>query len=157
MNMTDWEIIKQDYVTSRIGYRKLAEKYNVDKGKVQRKGTAEKWPEERKRYLRSGTQDYGTAHQKLADNSDIASKIESLVLLGLDKIICAMKLVTPTDTSALRQLVSTLKDLEDIAGVKLGMDLDEWSVRMAALKKQTSGEEENETGVVLIPGIVSSP
>ena len=153
--MIDWNIIKQDYVSSRIGYRKLAEKYGIDKGKIQRRGTQEKWPEERKKQMACGTEGVGTAQQQSHDLEDINSRIESLVMMSLDKITCAMKTLTPSDTSALRQLVSTLKDLEEISGAKLGLDLDEWRTRMAMLNKQMNNDEGNETGVVLIPSISS--
>lgn len=47
--MVDWVAIKTEYVTTSTSYRKLAEKYGINKDSIATRAKAENWKQERRR------------------------------------------------------------------------------------------------------------
>ena len=53
--MPDWSVIKAEYVTGKMSYRKLAEHWGVSFRTLSDRGTREQWGEERKKYRENVT------------------------------------------------------------------------------------------------------
>ena len=48
--MADWNEIKTEYITTDTSYRKLAEKYGLNRTLIANRGKTEKWPEMRRQH-----------------------------------------------------------------------------------------------------------
>lgn len=48
---SDWAAIRMEYITTGASYATLAKKYGLSHNSVNHKGSSEKWPAERKKYM----------------------------------------------------------------------------------------------------------
>ena len=90
----DWNAAKTEYITTNTSYRKLAEKYGVQKDTIANRAKQEKWIEARRQY-----QDrLSTKLITLAENKELsrAEKISNAADLLLEKIIKAISEVDLT-------------------------------------------------------------
>lgn len=51
MANADWQALRLEYITTKIGYRALAEKHEVQLRSLERHAKAEKWPEQRRQFV----------------------------------------------------------------------------------------------------------
>lgn len=84
----DWAPIRAEYIGGGISQRKIADKYNVSVNALFKKANREKWKELRDQADSKGTE---LAQQKIAevkaDNSTIAARIKTKLLIRLEKEI----------------------------------------------------------------------
>lgn len=84
----DWIKIKNEYISTNISYRKLAEKYNISKNQIANRATAEKWQELRKKQQdKIGTKlGQKTADKIVEEESDRISRMNKVADNLLKKI-----------------------------------------------------------------------
>ena len=75
----DWNEIKAEYISTKIGYRELAKKNGLSFSRLQRRATGEKWPELRRQLHGGGTEAAGSG-------GDRARRVQNVADLLLDKI-----------------------------------------------------------------------
>lgn len=152
--MVDWQAIKTEYITTNIGYRKLAQKHGVNYRTLADRGKAEKWVDERTQY-RDKTQSemLDAASEQAVDR---ATKILKVADKLLDKIEAVVDAVDALDMSpkSIRALTAAVKDLKEIQGVKSDLDKQEQEARIANLRKQAEkdGDTANELEVIFAAG-----
>jgi Glu-tRNA(Gln) amidotransferase subunit E-like FAD-binding protein len=154
----DWNILKAEYIAGGTSYRKLADKYGVDRNAVQKIATKEEWPK-----LKS--QAKAKAESKMVNtiSSDIAKnsvKINDVADKLLDKIVHLLDELEIADSQTIKQCTSALKDIKEIKGVKSEIDLKEQNARIDKLRKDIEADkidDEKPYGVVLMPPIMESP
>lgn len=93
--MLDWEKIRAEYIAGGISLRKLADKYGLNRGAVERKASAEKWSLSRGKTVAKVRQktDVEIATRQAeanAENADIAARIRMKLLVRLEREIDAL-------------------------------------------------------------------
>ena len=149
----DWKRIKAEYIAGGTSYRKLAEKYEVSRGKLQAIATKEKWVD-----LKSQAQ--AKTESKIVESvSDINAKKAVDIVDVADKLlgkISELMDTVPLDTQSMKHLTSALKDLKEIKGYKSAADMREQEARIKKLEIEAAFREEDDdkpSGVVLMPAI----
>ena len=112
----DWDTIRQDYVTSRMSTKDIAEKYGISRVKtVETRCAKEGWVQQRKEYIeKTAMKVTEKVSEKVSENqSEILAKVLTCVNVGADK---ALKLlegnVRPTD---LEHIINSLQGIENMA------------------------------------------
>lgn len=110
----DWEKIRNEYVTTKTSYRKLAEKYGVSFSNLKNVAVKEKWAnqkEQTENKLRTETQKkiIEKVSDKLAENTELATEVQHMILLRLKKELQTAKLTDMTKCSAMTRMLSDLK------------------------------------------------
>ena len=93
--MPDWERIRAEYIAGGVSLRKLADKYGLNRGAVERKASAEKWSLSRGKTVAKVRQktDVEIATRQAeayAENADIAARIRMKLLERLEREIDAL-------------------------------------------------------------------
>ena len=88
---TDWNAIRAEYIGGGISQRKLAEKYGVSPDYLMQKAHKEHWRKDRDEAVKKGLEkSQQKAASVMADNSTIAARIRTKLLLKLEKEIDAL-------------------------------------------------------------------
>ena len=152
----DWNKIKAEYIAGGTSYRRLAEKYGIERNRLQKRATAERWVELRSR-ARVETE------SKIVDlvSSDAANRATQ-ISDAADLLICKICEVISSedafiDTQGIKHLTSALKDLKDIKGYKSELDIREQQARIRTLELRSEqfgvNADDNNTGVLILPDI----
>jgi Glu-tRNA(Gln) amidotransferase subunit E-like FAD-binding protein len=144
----DWNKLKAEYIAGGTSYRKLAEKYGIDRNAVQRVAKREKWCELKSQAkAKSETKMVDTIAKDISKKSvkidDVADKL-------LDKISDLLENFE-LDTQSIKHLTSSLKDIKDIKGIKSKLDIKEQEARIDKLRKDAM-EEDTKKEVVVVMG-----
>ena len=142
----DWKKAKAEYIAGGTSYRKLAEKYDISRSKLQARATREKWADlksqaeaktESKIVEARSSSDARTAVNIIDVADKLLRKIEELAgLVG--------------DADSIKKLTSAIKDLKDIKGIKSEADMREQEARIAKLQKDAQEEaKDNEIHIVI--------
>ena len=148
--VTDWNEIRNKYITTKTSYRKLAAEYGIDQATISRKGKDEKWVEARRQFV-SETSAKIIESAKKAEVCR-AGKFMAVADKLLGKIEAMVEAVIPERASPkdIRALTAAVKDLKEIQGVKSSLDQQEQEARIANLQKQVQkGTESKEITVEL--------
>lgn len=146
----DWNKLKAEYIAGGTSYRKLAEKYGIDRNKLQKRATAEHWPE-----LKSRAK--AKTESKIVDkiSKDAAHRATKIVYVAdklLDKISEIID-IAACDTQSIKHLTSALKDLKEIKGYMSELDMQEQQARIDKLRKEAAGgDTANEIEIVFNAG-----
>lgn len=146
-----WNKIRTEYITDEsTSYRKLAQKYKVGKNAIVSRSQKEGWIQLREQYK---TDTVTKTVEKISEKeSSRISKYMEITDTLTAKLIEALKLVEPSDTYALRQITSSLKDLKEMQGVKSEADRREQEARIRNLEKQVEAEVKDTEIKVTIEG-----
>ena len=124
----NWNKVKNEYITTDISQRKIAEKYNIPRSTLENKARKEKWKDERDKYrvkleveLRQKTADkivkieVDRIANVIALSDLLAEKIK-IAIEQLDNVVVdgEPRETGIVDTYKLRQVVQCTKDLKDI-------------------------------------------
>ena len=144
----DWNKLKAEYIAGRTSYRKLAEKYGIDRNTVQRVAKREKWCELKSRAkAKSESKMVETIAKDITKNAvkinDVADKLLDKISNLLDDF--------DLDTQSIKHLTSSLKDIKDIKGLKSDIDLREQEARIDKLRKDAM-EEEKDKNITIVMG-----
>ena len=152
--MADWQAIRNEYITAspKTSYRKLAEKYGVNKDTIWAKGKEEDWDGQRRQHA-----DKIQTKMLEADTAQKVSRAEKLneateMLLGI--AVAQMQARDPMemDTQEMKHISGVLKDIKEILMIKSQKDLEEQDARIAKLRKEAEKEEDTNTEVVITFG-----
>jgi hypothetical protein len=144
----DWNKIKAEYIAGGTSYRKLAEKYGIDRNKIQVRATKENWVS-----LKSQAQ--AKTESKMVDSisEKEATKATNIIDVA-DKLIgkiCEMLDSDVTNAQSIKSLTSALKDLKEIKGYKSDADMREQEARIKKLQKEAQ-EEKQDKDITIIFG-----
>lgn len=146
----DWKKIKAEYIAGGTSYRKLAEKYDVSRSKLQARATREKWADLKSQAeAKTESKIVETISDKDAEKAVNIINVADRILTKIEEVVGCV--ATPQD---IRHLTSALKDLKDIKGIKSEADIREQEARIAKLQKDAEGrtqDDDKPSGVVLLP------
>ena len=156
--MADWQKIKSEYITSRISYRALEEKYGINYKVIADKGKAEGWKELRSQHAHNTLTKILEADTEQKVSS--VSRLESVADKVLDKVEAYIDACDPTaiDTQSMKHISGVLKDIKDV--MRNRKDLEEQDARIRNLQKQAEKDEVKDQGyhgVVLLPVVADMP
>lgn len=123
--MIDWIKIRNDYISTKVSLRALAEKYGVNFSSVQRRCTKESWVSQRESML---AEVQSKISQKMTDliavsEVDRMSRILNIADGLIGKIEEAVGEIQPDDARNLKNLVSATNELKKMIGTD-GNDSD---------------------------------
>lgn len=163
----DWKKIKTEYITTEISYRALAEKYSVSMSTLSKYAAKHNWPTQRQKHrdkvvtdaaARIGNREVNQLY-KVAKASDRLSSYIAKVTRQTENL---EREGGKPDTKAIRDLTASLRDLtaviRDVYDLptlqeRRAYDLAERRLELERARMGTM-EEENETGVVVLPAVL---
>lgn len=128
MSSIDWINIKNEYISTNISYRKLAEKHGVSRSNLEKRAKAEKWADLRKQQhgkIEEETQNQ-TADKIAETNADYIKELIEMSGLTISATKKAISQLESTyedgevketgyvNTYKLRQITQTMKDLKEL-------------------------------------------
>ena len=135
----DWNKIKAEYIAGGTSYRKLAEKYGIDRNAVQRVAKRENWCDlKRQAKAKSETKMVNAISNDIAKKS---TKINDVADKLLDKIVDLLETLEVADSQTIKQCTSALKDIKEIKGIKSDIDIREQEARIDKLRKEAMEEQ----------------
>lgn len=177
----DWKPIKTEYITTRVSYRQLSERYGVSIAQISRVSNREHWTEQREQYAHKC---FKKAEVKAANKE--ANSLARLITATTKAIDVAMgaledehqfrryivtdsigsvtstveKQFDKVDTKALKELTGVLKDLtglvRDFYNIPTPAQAEAQRIAAARLeldrKKAESGEESGEPVEIVFTG-----
>lgn len=155
--MPDWKKIKAEYIKGGTSYRKLCAKYGVSFSALKRLAIREKWTDLREQAEhRANTKLIESVSTREAEKADAIQTIADVLLSKITEGIQDGSLIQ--NSSSIRQLTASIKDLRDIKGMKSELDKAEQIARIEKLKREANiekDEEQGQYGVVLMPEIMN--
>lgn len=139
--MVDWVKVKTEYITTEIGYRKLADKYGVSFRTLSQKAKDEEWVAERRKHRENIVK---KAVRKVEDHE--STKMARFATVS-DKLLNRIeRIIEESETGQIsakdiRSLTAAVKDLKEIQGVRSELDRQEQEARIANLRRQAQAEE----------------
>lgn len=128
----DWIAMRAEYITTDTSYRKLAEKYGVSGTQVSNRGKAERWPEERERYLSNVlAKSVAKSERKKADQMARIDRVTDKLLDKLEKAVEELEIHLVTHTrkektieytdlrpdKPKREVINETEELLQVAGI----------------------------------------
>lgn len=136
----DWNKIKAEYIAGGTSYRKLADKYGIDRNKIQVRATKENWVS-----LKSQAQ--AKTESKMVDAiSDKDAEVAKSIIDVADKLleeIYGMLGSGVTNAQSIKSLTSALKDIKEIKGYKSDLDMEEQRERINKLRREAQEEKQD--------------
>ncbi|MBQ7247120.1 MAG: hypothetical protein IJS22_03400 [Lachnospiraceae bacterium] len=115
MKRPDWDKIKAEYI-SGMSCRKLADKYQVPVGTLQKRIRREHWTELR---MQKGAKVDAKIVASVADKqAERAIKLSDTAAALLEQIALEAAQGTYKDSGSIKQITAALKDLQQIMGIK---------------------------------------
>lgn len=148
----DWDAIKNEYLTTKTSYRKLADKYGVNKDTIWKKGKEEDWDGQRRQHsdnvqtkmLEADTE------QKVSGAKKLNEAAEMLLSIAVEQMRARnpMKM----STQEMKHISGVLRDVKETLMIKSDADRREQEARIANLQKQAEKEEQNHDVTITIAG-----
>lgn len=149
--MDIWDDIKTEYITTDIGTRPLAAKYNMSYSTLRKRAQREQWAQERTQYRAQRGADRVQACREI-EYREYKGLLEAAGLLS-EKICSAVSQMTDEDIikdkRGLRSLTGAMKDLADIQGIKSDADKREQEARIRNLERQSEVIEQEPVKVII--------
>ena len=131
---TRWSDARQDYITSSLSYRQIAEKHNIPFDTLTKRAKKEEWGAARRKMGEETTRK--TIDKIASGEARRYEKIIATATKALDRI--EKMLDDPELTPGqLRALASALVDAKNVQGLKSELDKDEQRARIDKLRKDT--------------------
>ena len=167
--MTNWQMIKEEYIAGGTSYGRLAEKHGVSRKNLARVGSMEGWVAQRRAQQAkcpAGRMTADTAPETMAPYTTQAMDANTTqpmepgaapgsgnlrLYVVADKLLGKIEQLVDTadpellNPTQLRALAAVMKDLKQIQGIQSPLDLQEQMMRIEKLRRQTEQEEENDT------------
>lgn len=149
--MANWQDIKTEYITApqKPSYRKLSEKYGLNKDTIWKKAKEEDWDEQRRQHI-------DKAQTKILV-SDIKQKVSRAEKLNeaadmlLENVMGLMRSRSPEDmdTQEMKHISGVLKDVKEILMIKSQKDLEEQDARIAKLRKDAEKDSNEKPSITI--------
>lgn len=180
----NWGEIRNEYINGGISYRTLAAKHGVPYRTLSDRARSEGWvklrDQVRIKTVSKTVDSIAKSNAKVDDRINrlanrLIDKLEKAVeeldmemvivkktmKTGNDKVTAEKKTLErdkegPVDRSGLQQLTGVLRDLKAILDVRSDLDRQEQEARIEKLRRdsQVNPDEEDETGVILLPPVL---
>lgn len=153
MTEPNWQAIAEEYLSTQLGMKALAEKHGVSLYALRKRAAAEDWrqkrgkgrnggggPETRARTPAEKSAEQNTdvaAAENAAQNADEAALILKGAALALQWIVGRLESGDVEDYRELGALVRALNGSKSLTRIKADMEEQEQRARIAALEKQT--------------------
>jgi hypothetical protein len=124
---TEWDVIRQEYITSQITLRDLADKHNVSEDAVEKRAQRESWSEAKRKL---SAEVLAKADAELAEsrakelikfNDEDLNVAKALRAQIAKHIKSAMASNTPLSTHDIKRLTSAAVDAQKIGRLALGV------------------------------------
>lgn len=152
----DWEQIKNEYITDpKSSYRSLAKKYGIAASAINERGKKGKWKEKREQNKDKTEAKTLEALAKIRAKNEVKrlAKLYEATDDLTDKIADGIKKVRPTNTLAIRQLASALRE---VRMMEADLDTDEKRARIDKIRESLASDDgENTGGVVILAGVAN--
>ena len=150
--MADWQKIKTEYITTDTSYRKLAQKYGVHYNAIANRAKQEDWISQRNRFCdRTVTKTVTAISNKQVDRAAKLVEVSDLLLAKVKSLVedNPELLITPQN---LKNLSGVLKDIKEVQMIRSQKDLEEQDARIAKLRREAEGEDDDNEIQVVITG-----
>lgn len=171
----DWNALKTEFVTGEITAAALAKKHKINPATLYRHYQIERWSDAKREYLENVMEKCADkaayiAAMKLAKEIQIADKLSDVLNEAADdknqfyryivkekaedgSTVTDEKVFSKVDMNSLNNAIKALRSLEEIKRVMYGIlsPAEERKMRLEEEKKNTPGDEELQTGVVMLP------
>lgn len=150
--MADWQDIKTEYITAsqKPSYRKLAEKYGLNKDTIWKKAKEEDWDDQRRQHIdKTQTKILASDIEQKVSRAEKLNEAASM-LLGLVMDRMGSDEPLPLDTQEMKHISGVLKDIKEILMIKSQKDLEEQDARIAKLRREAEAEDTNKEPVRVI-------
>lgn len=169
--MTDWEDIRQDYITGDMGLRPLAQKWGVSFNTLKDRVKRERWSESRREYrLMVGVPLPPTTHHKVkcgvSPTTGTTAVLEATQYVPgpsvqitttkvyeaseavLDLLLCQLERCR--SMREVRDAAAALKDIKEIQMIRHALDDEEQRARIAKLRAEAMGSEQKTEPVEVV-------
>ena len=142
MAKPNWKKIKQEYITSEIGMRPLAEKHGVSFNTLKKHAIPEQWALAREQYQLTVAQKAVKKYNERATKEATSTADEATLLLegatlAINWIIRRLESDEISDWREVEGLIRAMNGAKALTKIKMGLDNEEQMARIASLKKQT--------------------
>ena len=149
---TDWREVQAEYITDpNSSYRKLAKKYGIPVGTLQKRAVKEDWHSQK---IQSGKNSVAKTveiiEQGQANRLSRLMMVTDKLLVKIEQTVDEITAESVTvDKATLKQITGALKDIKEIQSLKNDRDIREQEARIRNLERQAEAEEkDNEIKVV---------
>ena len=150
--MDSWSKIRNEYISTKTSYRKLAEKYGVHYKTIADRGKKENWEGLRSQVSHKSLTK--TIDRVSTSQADRTAKLMSVADTLLDRVKSLVE-DNPEllmNTQSIKNLSGVLKDIKEVQMIKSDADLREQEARIAKLRKEAEKEEQNHDVTITIAG-----
>lgn len=144
--MADWKQIEAEYLTGRVSYRKLAEKYSLPVHTVADKGRRGRWVQKRLSH-----EDHVREQVLKADEAQILARTARLMEVA-DKLLLRVEELggdAGISPGAVKTLTEALKNIRDAQMIRSAGDLQEQLARIEKLRKEANRTENEGTAITV--------
>lgn len=145
----DWEKIKNEYITDKkASYRSLSAKYGVAASAINERGKKGGWKTLREQYADKTQAKTLEALARVRAKGEV-KRLEKLYEATdelTDKIADGIKKVRPTNTLAIRQLASALRE---VRMMEADLDTEEKRARIAKIRESIN-DTDTDTGIGVV-------
>jgi hypothetical protein len=151
----DWREVQAEYITdSNSSYRKLAKKYGIPVGTLQKRAIKEDWHQKK---IQSGQNSVAKTveiiEQGQANRLSRLMMVTDKLLVKIEQTVDEITAGTVTvDKATLKQITGALKDIKEIQSLKTDRDIREQEARIRNLERQAEAENKDNEIVIRVAG-----
>ena len=154
----DWREVQAEYITDpNSSYRKLAKKYGIPVGTLQKRAVKEEWHSQK---IQSGKNSVAKTVEIIEQGQ--ANRLSRLMMVTdklLEKIEQTVDEITAesvtVDKATLKQITGALKDIKEIQSLKNDRDIREQEARIRNLERQAEAEDTSREVTIKFEGNTS--
>ena len=140
----DWREVQAEYITDpNSSYRKLAKKYGIPVGTLQKRAVKEDWHSQK---IQSGKNSVAKTveiiEQGQANRLSRLMMVTDKLLVKIEQTVDEITAGTVTvDKATLKQITGALKDNKEIQSLKTDRDIREQEARIRNLERQAEADD----------------
>ena len=140
----DWREVQAEYIPDpNSSYRKLAKKYGIPVGTLQKRAVKEDWHSQK---IQSGKNSVAKTveiiEQGQANRLSRLMMVTDKLLVNIEQTVDEITAESVTvDKATLKQITGALKDIKEIQSLKNDRDIREQEARIRNLERQAEAEE----------------
>ena len=140
----DWREVQAEYITDpNSSYRKLAKKYGIPVGTLQKRAVKEDWHSQK---IQSGKNSVAKTveiiEQGQANRLSRLMMVTDKLLVKIEQTVDEITAESVTvDKATLKQITGALKDIKEIQSLKNDRDIREQEARIRNLERQAEADD----------------
>lgn len=115
---TNWDELKNEYISTKISLRKLSEKHGVPFSTIQKEAKRSGWNQLRNQV--EVKQNQMITEQVATTRASNADKAMNIINKLMDKMEKSIAVIKDGDVQSMKQLVGAMKDLRDMGVIDVG-------------------------------------